>query len=56
MWDTGVWGGNVTAFYDWQTVSAIGTAVSLRMTTVSNGLDIRHAATDYVFENGGVIV
>lgn len=56
MWDAGAWGGGVSPFYDWQTVSAIGTAVSLRMTTVSNGLDIRHAATDYVFENGGVIV
>ena len=55
-WDSGTWGGTVAPFYDWQTVSAIGTAVSLRMTTVTNGLDVRHTATDYVYENGGIIV
>ena len=55
-WSSGIWGGDVSNFYDWQTVSGVGTAVSLRMTTVSNGLDLRHASTDYVYENGGVIV
>ena len=55
-WDSGIWGGDVSHFYDWQTVSGVGTAVSLRMTTVSNGLDLRHASTDYVYENGGGIV
>jgi hypothetical protein len=55
-WDSASWGGSVSPFYAWQTVSAVGTAISLRMTTVTNGIDVRHASTDYVYENGGVIV
>ena len=55
-WDVGSWGGSVTPFYAWQTVGAVGTAISLRMETVTNGIDVRHAATDYLYENGGVIV
>jgi len=54
-WDSGIWGGDVSTFNDWQTVGAIGTALSLRMITVTNGIDNRYTASDLLFENGGVI-
>lgn len=55
LWDAGFWGGDVAPYNDWQTVYATGTAFSLRMRTVSNGLDVRLAASDVLYEYGGVI-
>ena len=54
-WDGGTWGGDVSAFNDWQTVGAVGTALSLRMISVTNGLDCRYTSSDILYENGGVI-
>jgi len=54
-WDSAVWSGDISTFTDWQTVFAVGTACGLRVKTVSNGLDLRLAATDYLYEFGGVV-
>ncbi len=54
-WDNGTWGGEVVAFADWQTVGAVGTAMALAVDTTVNGIDLRIASTDVVFEYGGVI-
>lgn len=55
VWDGAVWGGDVSPVNDWQTVYAIGTALALRMKTVTNGLDLRFESADYLYEYGGVI-
>jgi hypothetical protein len=54
-WDGAIWGGGVISFNDWQTIFATGTSAGLRIKTVSNGLDLRISATDYLYEFGGVI-
>ncbi|MDB4351932.1 hypothetical protein OAA60_00700 [Porticoccaceae bacterium] len=54
-WDVGVWGGALSAFNDWQTLGVVGTALALRMKTVTSGIDVRYASSDTVYEYGGVI-
>jgi|2_EtaG_2_1085320.scaffolds.fasta_scaffold00713_7 hypothetical protein len=55
LWDGATWGGDVSSFNDWQTVNAVGTAIALQLSTISNGLDVRYTASDYLYEYGGVI-
>jgi len=55
LWDTAVWGGDVSPLNDWQTVYAVGTALAISMETVSNGVDVRYASADYLYEYGGII-
>ena len=55
IWDGGVWGGGLVPFSEWQTVGAVGTAVALRMKTATNGIELRYASADLVFEYGGPI-
>lgn len=54
-WDEAEWGGDVSPFNDWQTVAGVGTALALRLKTLSNGLDLRFQSADYLYEPGGVI-
>lgn len=54
LWDVGVWGGQAI-YKDWQSLNGIGGAAAVRVKLLSNELDLRWSATEYVFENGGVI-
>lgn len=55
VWDTGVWGGGLISYSDWQTVNAVGTAVSLRLKGEVRYIEFRYEAADLLYENGGVI-
>jgi hypothetical protein len=55
LWDFGIWGADLNSYADWQTVNAIGTAVSLRIKGQVKNIEFRYAAADVVYENGGVI-
>lgn len=55
LWDSGIWGANLNSYADWQTVNAVGTAVSLRIKGQVKDIEFRYAASDVVYENGGVI-
>lgn len=53
-WDASVWGGGLTISSNWQYVSGVGRAGAIHMKTSSNS-KLRWAATDYVYEIGGVL-
>lgn len=55
LWDAAVWGGEPAAVSEWQTVGAVGTAIAARLKTVTNGIQLKWAATDFLYEYGGVI-
>lgn len=54
LWDVGLWGGQ-SIYKDWQSLNGIGGAAAIRVKVLSNVLDLRWSATEYVFESGGVI-
>ena len=53
-WDQGLWGGKLVN-KNWQSVTGIGYAAGLQLTTASQGMQVRWASTDFVMEIGGVI-
>jgi hypothetical protein len=56
VWDTGVWGGGLSPFAEWQGTGGVGTCAALRMKVAAAGIEVRHQATDFLFEVGtGVI-
>lgn len=55
LWDGALWGGGLNLYNSWQTVYAIGTAISIRMKGAIQGVNFRYAASDLVYENGGII-
>jgi hypothetical protein len=55
VWDTAVWGNSLGILKNWQTLGAIGTAAAVHIFTASMGIEVRWQATDYLFEQGGVI-
>ena len=55
VWDTGIWGGGLSPFSEWQGVGGTGTCAALRMKVVASGIEVRHQATDFLYELGGVI-
>ena len=55
LWDTAEFGAGLLLLNDWQTTGCVGTSGALRMTTVSANLEVRFAASDHVYEHGGVI-
>ncbi len=54
-WDTALWGGDLTAFADWQTASAIGYTFAPVIRVSTQGLQIEWLASDLVFELGDVL-
>lgn len=59
VWDTAKWNqvswsGKIVN-KNWQSVTGIGYAAGLQLTTASQGMEIRWASTDFVLETGGVI-
>lgn len=56
VWDSSVWGSdNLLAYLDWQTVHGVGTTAAPRMKGQVQGIELRFAASDHLYENGGVI-
>jgi hypothetical protein len=55
VWDTGIWGGGLSPFSEWQGVGGTGTCAALRMRVAAKNIEVRHQATDYLWELGGVI-
>lgn len=56
VWDTGIWGGGLSPFSEWQGSGGTGTCAALRMKVAALGLEVRHQATDFLYETGtGVI-
>lgn len=55
LWDVGVWGGGLSVLKNWQKAPAIGHCAALRMKILSRSIEVRHQATDYVMELGGVV-
>lgn len=55
LWDSGIWGGGLSPFAEWQGGAGIGTCAALRIKIAAQGIEVRHQATDYLYETGGVI-
>jgi hypothetical protein len=55
IWDYNLWGGGVNVNKQWQGVTGLGFAGGLAMSIASQGVDLRWASTDFVFETGGVL-
>ena len=54
-WDEGDWGGSLRLLNGWQTVFAIGTAISPRLKSSTAGIELRLQSIDLLTETGGVI-
>jgi hypothetical protein len=55
IWDVNTWGGGANVNKQWQGVTGIGYAGGINLSVASQGVDLRWASTDYVFETGGVL-
>lgn len=61
VWDTATWDGamwgsdDLLSYLDWQTVQGVGTCAAPRMKGQVQGIELRFAASDHLYENGGVI-
>ena len=61
LWDVAVWDIDdweddaLRAFNEWQTVEGVGVTAGPRMKGATNGIEIKFAATDHVYENGGLV-
>lgn len=54
LWDTAVWSGEDRAVVDWQTIGGIGSVGALRLKTATSGARASWAATDVLYEIGGI--
>lgn len=55
LWDTAIWGGDITPFTQWVSAGRMGHYGSYRIKTASYGADVRYYSTDYVYEGGGIL-
>ena len=55
LWDQANWGGKYNISKNWQSVTGIGYAGGLQLTTASQGIDVHWTSTDFVMEAGSVI-
>lgn len=56
LWDVGLWTGSLVAQRNWQTPAAIvGYAASGLLQVVTNAVDVQWTASDYVYEEGGIL-
>lgn len=54
-WDSALWGGDVTLNTLWYTAHGLGYAMAPHIRVTSNAAIVKWAATDFLFEHGGVI-
>lgn len=55
LWDVGLWGGDYVIKKDWVSVNAYGKCAAVHIKTVSQGLKLKWAATDFNFLPGGYL-
>jgi hypothetical protein len=55
IWGAMFWGGSLQLNNKWQFAGGIGYSAAFRMSATSNGSETRWAATDFVFQYGGII-
>ncbi len=55
VWGSMTWGGALATNRYWQFAAGIGYSASMYIIAQGNGAETRWAATDYVFERGGVL-
>ena len=55
VWDTAVWGGDLSVSQVWQGVNGIGRCAGIGLVTGTSGIETHWVATDYVFETGGIV-
>ncbi len=55
VWGSMTWGGALATNRYWQFASGIGYSAAMYMIAQGNGAETRWAATDYVYERGGVL-
>jgi hypothetical protein len=55
VWDYNLWAGGSNVQKQWQGVTGIGFSGGISMSIASQGVDLHWAATDIVFETGGVL-
>jgi hypothetical protein len=55
IWDTSVWGGLANIAKDWQTCYGLGYCATLHVLAATNTSNVSWAATDFVFERGGIL-
>lgn len=51
-WDISPWEDAVLTSTDWEWLGGIGSSASMRMTSLTNGLIVQWASTDYTYETG----
>lgn len=56
LWDAGTWGGGLSQFAEWQGVGGTGFCAALRMKLAAKGIEIRHQATDFLYEQGSGVI
>lgn len=54
VWDTSVWGGSLSVIATWQGVSGIGVCAALHLLGQTSGIETHWAATDWIYEPGGI--
>lgn len=56
VWDTGTWGGGLNPFAEWQGTGGVGTCAALRIKIAAAGIEVRHQATDFLYEVGSGVI
>ena len=55
VWGSMVWGGSTRIENNWKSTPAIGYALAMQMKIQNNASQVYWQATDYLYENGGVL-
>lgn len=55
VWGTMVWGGSSQSLTNWHTVGGIYKTAALRLKSQSNGALVEWAATDFIYNKGGLL-
>lgn len=55
LWDTRLWGGSGTLSKNWLGLGGVGYAAALRMSLLTQGVQVKLQSIDYVYEGGGVL-
>lgn len=55
LWDSAVWGGDLSVIQNWQGVTGVGYYAAPQMKVSSSGIDVRWVSTDVVYETGAIL-
>lgn len=54
VWDSAIWGGSLSVIANWAGIAGTGVCAALHIIGQTEGIDTEWAATDYIFERGGM--